>query len=263
MSVLRPFFIAVSLLSRLPVPATLFSSPANEQETSRAVLFYPLVGAMIGLICGGLGMLLVSDAFFPSVSAEMVAVTILVTLVLLTGALHLDGFADAIDAAFASHKSEKSSEELLAIFKDCHAGSMAVVALICLLLIKYSALVALVRTGTDILTTLVLIIAGARMLVCSYMATSPYVSQQSLVSGINLEPLRTAIVMQSMFFVLCFFMLLPPICAMLLTALWALWCIVWRSYWLKRIHGYNGDCAGALIEVAEAIALVVVVVVPV
>ena len=262
MTLLRPFFLALSLLSRLPVPARVLAAAPSDRDKARSVLFYPVVGALIGFLCGGAAYLLMSDTLFglreSALSPELVAAAVLVLSVLITGALHLDGLADAVDASFASHKH---GVDLLKVFKDTHTGTMAVVAVVCVLLLKYVALLTLIREGHNLIATLAILFTATRVLAVLYMATTPYVSAQGLVSGVNLERYRTAIFMLGLTLIVCILMVLPALSATALILVFALWCYWWRKFWVARIGGYTGDCLGALIEVAETAGLLIVTVI--
>ena len=79
-----------------------------------------------------------------SISPWIAAILLVGLWIILTGALHLDGLADCVDAIYAGHSviqiDEKSDqlrrEKILTVLKDPSAGSMAVVALILILLLK-------------------------------------------------------------------------------------------------------------------------------
>ncbi|WP_162232572.1 adenosylcobinamide-GDP ribazoletransferase, partial [Methylogaea oryzae] len=97
----------------------------------RSLLAYPAVGLLIGVLLAVVHGL--SDAAPPAVSAAL----ILLTWVLSTGALHLDGLADCADAWVGGHGSR---ERTLQILKDPHAGSVAVAVTVTVLLAKFAAL---------------------------------------------------------------------------------------------------------------------------
>ncbi|KOR82368.1 adenosylcobinamide-GDP ribazoletransferase [Paenibacillus solani] len=117
---------AFQFLSRLPIRREVPFTPEVQQ---RSVIFYPLVGAVIGFIVVGLGLGL--SFVLPSFPA---AVIMLVVWVALTGGLHLDGWMDSADALL----SYRSRERMLEIMKDSRVGAMGVIACVLLLLLKTS-----------------------------------------------------------------------------------------------------------------------------
>ncbi|MFB6363069.1 adenosylcobinamide-GDP ribazoletransferase [Paenibacillus elgii] len=119
---------AFQFLSRLPVPVKL---DYNDALFRRSVVFYPLVGLVLGLITAAAGLLLTS--VLPPLPA---AALLLGLWVLLTGALHLDGLMDTADGIL----SHRSRERMLEIMKDSRVGAMGVIAAVLVLLLKWSLL---------------------------------------------------------------------------------------------------------------------------
>ncbi len=122
--------LALKFLTTLPIP--LRGDPTKAM--GRAVAFYPLVGAVLGMLLAGADRLL-GLAFPPLLRAALV----LALWVGLTGALHLDGFLDCCDGLLASCAPERRLE----ILRDTHVGAFAVVGAVVLLLVKYAALASL------------------------------------------------------------------------------------------------------------------------
>jgi len=126
-----PILLALKFLTVLPVPTPRDVPP---KAMGRAAAYYPLVGALLGLLLVGADLLL-GLVLAPVLRAALV----LALWVGLTGALHLDGFLDCCDGLFAPCPPERRLE----ILRDTHAGSFAVVGAVLLLLVKYAALASL------------------------------------------------------------------------------------------------------------------------
>lgn len=130
----KQFVLALSFLTVFPG-----SSPPEEQGETAALAqsapFYPVVGAILGLI------LVAADCLCSSFSFATRSVIVLATLAVLTGGLHLDGFADTVDGlgALLKHGREKA----LAVMRDTGAGPLAVAGLVLLVLFKFTLLEAL------------------------------------------------------------------------------------------------------------------------
>ena len=123
----KGFALALSMLTTLPFfKVHDFYRGIN----GYAVMFYPLVGLLLGLILYALSLLLT-----PYMPHFHLAVTLFVLWVVLTGALHLDGFADTIDGFFVP------KERALEVMKDSHVGGMGMVFTFLFLALKISSIV--------------------------------------------------------------------------------------------------------------------------
>jgi adenosylcobinamide-GDP ribazoletransferase len=144
----RPFALALTMLTVLRVPVRGTATP-GELRTSTA--YYPLVGLLVGL-GPALALLL------PLPDAPR-AVLALALWVLVTGALHVDGWADCCDAAFAPRRgtAEEMRARRLEILKDPRVGVFGVVGVVLLLLAKWSALLG---AATGLLTAALLALAA-------------------------------------------------------------------------------------------------------
>lgn len=135
MKYLRAFFIAAAMYSRLPVPNVRW-----DEESKEAVLFlFPL----LGVIEAGLIYLLAGLLLRVSAGAPLSAFCLTTAPLLFTGGIHFDGFLDTADAL----GSWKGKEEKLAILKDVHAGSAAVLQGGLMLLGGFAAWLTLFETG--------------------------------------------------------------------------------------------------------------------
>ncbi len=110
---------AMGFLTRLPIANHWF--PANH-HISQDVLFFPIAGAIIGLI-GGFGTIIMSWFGFDNWFSAIFGVFFVIVI---TGALHEDGLADVTDAFFVS----KSKSDRLAIMKDSRIGTYGTLSIV-------------------------------------------------------------------------------------------------------------------------------------
>lgn len=118
MNLIRSFFVAFSMYSKIPMPRTEWTKDSMKY----AMCFFPAIGLVIGGILYlwfWLGQTMQGSLFFTAVSVLIP--------VLITGGIHLDGLMDTADAL----SSYKSREERLEILKDSHAGAFAIIVGIC------------------------------------------------------------------------------------------------------------------------------------
>lgn len=110
---------------------TILPTRRQLQYSARTFRYFPLVGALLGLI------LALALFVFRSFLPPLVSASLLVALwALLTGGLHLDGLSDACDALFAA----VSPERRLDILRDVHMGVFGATGLVLVLLLKFSTL---------------------------------------------------------------------------------------------------------------------------
>ncbi|MDP2225249.1 adenosylcobinamide-GDP ribazoletransferase [Nitrosomonas sp.] len=237
---IKPFLISVQFLTRLPVR---LASQPNEKDLGNSLLFYPLVGFIIGLILIGLGWLL-------SGSPPLVTAALLVTTwVLITGGLHLDGLADSADAWIGGMGDRTKT---LAIMKDPNCGPAGVVAIVLILLLKFVALHSLVIANEWI--TMLLAIILARTLLPLLFLTTPYVRSNGLGTSLAVhQPRQWSIFVVVTTFVLMF--LLTDIQYLLLSLTAVVTFLLLRHLMAHRIAGTTGDTAGALVEITETTVL--------
>lgn len=118
-TMLETLSVAFSMFSVLPVPRCAWS----EKNMRFALCAFPLVGAVVGaawwLWCAVCALVPVGDV--------LRGVGLCLLPVLLTGGIHLDGYADTSDALSSYGDREKKLE----ILKDSHCGAFAVIRLCC------------------------------------------------------------------------------------------------------------------------------------
>jgi len=238
---LRPFLIALQFLTLLPIR---IGGPPDNKSTGQSILYYPLVGLVIGsltaLLFWGL----------ESAPALLAAALLLSFWTLATGALHLDGLADSADAWIGGFGDR---EKTLAIMKDPCCGPAAVVTVVLVLLIKFTALVTLieVQSWEFLLLTPML----SRSLLILLFLTTPYVRQNGLGDQLAKHLPRQASLLVTVFVLFGTFILIGSAIFWLLIVTAGTF-IALRYLMIKRIGGITGDTAGALVEISEAALLV-------
>lgn len=242
---LRPLMLATQFLTVVPVPET---AQPEKEELGRSLLYYPVIGLLLGAILAVAAHLLTS-LFTTGLSATL----ILALWLLLTGALHLDGFADSVDAWAGGLGSR---ERTLEIMKDPACGPMAVAALVLLLMIKLQALSTIITMGNDLFLLMVAPLL-ARTGVLALFLSTPYVRPQGLGEVLaNHLPRRAALYLCLILPIALMFWI--PSLALKLIFVNAVVFLLLRRMMIKRIGGCTGDTAGALVELLEVSSLLVV-----
>lgn len=236
-----PFWIALQFLSSLPIRLPGMPQP---QELGRSLLFYPLVGLLLGALLYALNWLLAGTPLL------LHAALLLSAWVLLSGGLHLDGLADSADAWLGGFGDR---ERTLTIMKDPRSGPIAVVTLVLVLLLKFTALLALIEQQNGAALLLAPLLGRSAML--GLFLTTPYVRAGGLGQALADHLPRLAGKQ----------VLLLSALACVLIAGWsgvfavglAIVIFFWlRQAMLRRLGGTTGDTAGALLELLEVAVLV-------
>jgi len=238
----QSFLAALCFLSIFPVPADWLKKQDDRSVQGYSVLFYPLIGLLIGLV-------LFAAIFFLSVFDNLLTSAVLVAIwVVVTGALHLDGLADTADAWLGGHGDR---DKTLTILKDTHAGVAAIVAIVLLIALKILAL-------NDIHESLILAVliapVMARTAAIGLLLTTDYVRANGIgTKMIVAMPRNLAWGVVSAVGVLALVILQWKAVYILLSIVLVVF--LYRVMLLRRIGGTTGDTAGALIEIIEVLVL--------
>jgi adenosylcobinamide-GDP ribazoletransferase len=232
------FFGALRFFTRLPVPAWVGHS---QEALDRAARYFPLVGILVGVL-GGLTFMLA--AFVLPISIALLfsmAATLLVT-----GAFHEDGLADAVDGFGGGW----DKAQVLAIMKDSRIGSYGALAVALMLLAKFNALLEL--PDEWIAASIVAAHAASRFCSTTLIYALDYVRDDD---SSRAKPLATRMGAGSLaaaaVFGLAPMTLLPWEAALAGLLLAALATVLAARYFIRRIGGYTGDCLGAVQQGAE------------
>lgn len=233
----QAFCIATQFLTQIPIR---LKNYPDARLQGQSLLYYPLVGALIGVALVVLAWLLNGQSGFVQ------AVLVLILWVLLTGGLHLDGLADSADGWMGGLGDQQRT---LVIMKDPCIGAIGSLTLILHLLLKWSALITLLAAHQLIPVLVAPIIA--RLVAILLLAITPYVRAQGIASQMVDSMPKHGVY------------LLAVLGAVLLAGLNIVWLVVVavvfvlaRRAMLLRIKGTTGDTAGALIELVEAGVLI-------
>lgn len=211
-------------------------------DSGRASVWYPFVGLVIGVLTWLMwqGLILL----FP---ASIAAIVTLAVWVLLTGGLHLDGLADCCDGLFVS----ASRERRLEIMKDPHIGAFGVIGLVLLLLLKAVSL-----TSLTALPSFGIVLAASLARWCILVAG---LFPQARPSGMGADfaaGFRRRFIFWGTLIPLTLAILLGVRgVAASLTGIGAAGLVLWLAK--SRIGGVTGDVFGMLVEVVEAVVLLV------
>jgi adenosylcobinamide-GDP ribazoletransferase len=243
---IRGFLLAVQFFTAVPVRKNL---PIGRKETIWMFTLNPVVGALIGAVSWSAAAL----AAGPGGTGPFLTAFILVLmLAVLSGGLHLDGWADMGDAYFSYRDQNKRLE----ILGDPRIGAFGTMALLFLLLGKLAVLTELIGREGLMPAFIVFVPFAARAGLSIYLS----VSQQAKRSGVlvffigKLKGVRIGIPAAAMLALggtaaaaWSDSLLFPAVgaAAVLMAVLF------FRSWTVRNFGGATGDLAGAFVEGCE------------
>lgn len=129
---MRPFLFAWQFLTAVPLSRHHHEPAPNELAGS--MVWYPLVGLVLGGLAAGADFLLA--AWF---STEVASALVIALLIGLTRGLHQDGLADMLDGLAGG----RTPVDRLAVMRDPRIGAIGATGLFVSLILRYAALVSL------------------------------------------------------------------------------------------------------------------------
>ena len=232
--------------SRIPLPSSWIS-----EKTSHCSRYFSLVGWLAGGVSMAVWLLAQmlfsgSSGTFPEVTLPIAVLLGMAAAVLLTGALHEDGFADTCDGLGGGW----TAEERLRIMKDSRIGTYGALGLVFLVLLKFFALL---QIETEILPWVWF--GGhalSRFVSISQLRILDYVQDEAKSkSGMMTEFSGVDLIVNGTFGLLP----LLFIGSQAWTGLLAVAIVWWVSimYFKKKLGGVTGDCLGAIQQLSEVV----------
>lgn len=249
----RAFLTAIQFLTVFPVR---FKEYPDEKTVGLSLVYYPVIGLLIGCV------LFIVGSLLSSLPSGVLASVILIVWVVCSGALHLDGLADSADAFMAGHSvvddgsgndpDVQQRDRILTIMKDPRSGPIAIVTLIMVLLLKFTLLQAVIENSLVYLLLLAPFVGRSTLPIL--LLTTDYVRKNGSGTWLVDHAPRDIIwpsllVIHVTLAALMGFWLLSVLvgCGLFLFAM--------RYFLITKIGGTTGDTAGAALELMEPLFL--------
>ena len=230
---MKSLIAAIQFLTILPL------GPKGTYAPRAMIPWFPVVGLLIG------GLLALFDRLVSRLwTAPAAAVLDVILLMVLTGALHLDGLGDTADGLYGHRPKTRALE----IMKDSRIGAMALVTVVAALMLKWGGLAGVTQHR---LLVLILIPAYSRGAMLFAIRALPYGrSREGTGYDLFARPLGGR----------DFIGLMAVAVLSLLLGWWALILnlvylfLVWGTviYYRRKIGCITGDMLGAMTEVTES-----------
>ncbi len=234
---------ALRFLTIIPLP---WLREKDSEYFLASVKYFIFVGVLIGIVAS-----FTCKILLPFIPHPILSVFAILFLASMSGFLHLDGLADTADGFF----SARSKEKILVIMHDSRSGAMGVIILIFVLLAKFAALTSL--SSENLLTTIFFMPICGRCAIILSMTFLPYAREEGGLGklfyaekGWVLPFLAISVFLLSGYFVSLHLTILLLATVVTTTFFFGVWC-------KKIIGGTTGDTLGAICEITEANAAIV------
>ncbi len=205
-----------------------------------------MVGFIIGLVLVGLDWLF--GLILPS---AVVNALLIVSLVVITGVLHLDGFVDTCDG-IAGHKT---AEDRWRVMHDSRVGGFGIVGIVLLLLVKYVSLNSIPLPL--MMTTLVLMPVISRWATVYAIFAYPYAKPSGLGKAFKQGTSWLRFTMATLIALVVVVGLAQLAGLAIMFLIWVM-AVAMAAYLKGKFSGLTGDTYGAINEVAEVGVLILV-----
>lgn len=237
--------LGIQFFTVIPLQKTL---PMNRHTTTAMYGTFPLIGLCIGTATYGVLFSLLHFEFTPLFSA----ILLLLTSIVLTGGLHLDGWVDVSDAFFSYQDKEKRH----AILEDPRTGAFGVISVVCLLLLKLAIIYEFIARQPEQLWLIIFIPLLARMSVVFFFLTVSTMKEKGIAyyfkENVSAKGLWSWLVFYVITLVIVAVMVKQFILIVCLVSTIVI-CYFLKRFVMKHFGGMNGDVLGALCEGMEVI----------
>ncbi|NLY43986.1 MAG: adenosylcobinamide-GDP ribazoletransferase [Clostridiaceae bacterium] len=237
------FLLMLQLLTRIPVNKKL---PCEKDNFKNGANFFVIIGFLIGLSQYTLFIFLEKI-----IHVSFAVLSMIIFDVVITGAMHIDGFGDTCDGFFAF----KGKDKIMEIMKDSRIGTFACIGIALNLLIKYEGY--LILAGSTKIMTIPIIHMISRfsviLLSCIGKPAKKEGSGNLFINTVTLkEVLVNALIALAIGFLVGYWLetIILMLSAVVITLLFNFLCN-------SKINGVTGDCLGANNELVTLFSIII------
>lgn len=245
---INSFLLMLQTLTRIPVNKTL----SYEKEDFRKGANFLF---LIGFLVGGIQYLtyFVLKNLLP---LSLIGLIIILEEIMITGALHVDGFADTCDGFFAY----KGKDRILEIMKDSRIGAFAGIGIVMNILFKLFCYVELMNCGKNSLFIVVVPIIGRVCIALMSVIGKPAKKEGTGNAFIgNLKNAQVLINFTAAFIIAA--LILNPWTSLIIIIVGIVFTLLFNWMCINKINGITGDSLGAnneIVTIAVLLSLIIV-----
>jgi len=237
---MKKFLLALQFLTIIPIKI----KSADDKEIADSLIYFPLAGLFIGLALVAINGLL-GFFNFPRLATDAI---LIVSLIAITGGMHLDGLADTSDALL----SVRDKDEMLKIMRDPHVGVMGVIGIISILLLKIAFLFSI---GPSLVPAgLILMCVLSRWSLVLSLFLFPYARQEGKAKVFS-EGINSKIFILATIITFVCALVTAGLKGLIILGIIALFACLISKLVSKKIGGITGDTLGATGEINETFTL--------
>ena len=273
---MKGFLLLLSFMTRIPIPKTDY----DEEKLGKSMKYFPVVGIIVGFIllffCIIFNFILKNISY--SAILPLMIIVVILTDLITTGGLHLDGLADTFDGIF----SYRSKHKMLEIMKDSRLGSNGALALILYFLLKFVLLFSLtIESRESALYAIMTYPVIARFCSVVSCASSPYARGSGMgktfvdntkACGLIVAAIITILYTTGMVFMpfILFtnyslpmqFIIKTISIIVVIVLLLGIFAYAFSKLIERKIGGITGDTLGALLEISSLVYIFLLLVIP-
>ena len=240
------FIIQIQFLTRIPVPIKV---NFTEKKLAQSIILAPLVGLIIGFLLSGIYYL------FSFMNQKAVTVLfVIISEIIITGGLHLDGLADTFDGIF----SNRPKNQMLEIMRDSRIGTNGTLALVVIILAKTVLLFSIKEDLIFYSIILMPVLSRLNIVWAAGISTYARKGKGMAKAIVNYCRTREIIISTVISFAIC--ALLFRIELLILLPVSIIFLVILVQYVKKKIGGITGDIIGAVIELSEVFILLSIII---
>lgn len=241
---MKSFILTLQFLTRIPIN---ISVDVKEEDFIKGVRFFPIVGLIIGIINTIVYML--CSLIMPPQAAIVGTV---LSNILITGALHIDGLADTCDGIFSS----RSRDRMLEIMKDSRIGTNGAVAIFFDLALRIVLLLSI--NETQIIKTLIISPILSRTIMVVLMHYSVYARTEGGLGNLFIGKIGLKDMISTVIIAIFISSALFEYKIVLVIVSNLILMIIYKSYIYQKIGGMTGDTLGAGNEISELMVILAI-----
>lgn len=239
------FLLMLQFLTRIPININL---PCELENFKKGVSFLPVVGSIIGLI-----QFMTFSLLKILLPMDICAVLTVAVGVVITGAIHIDGFGDTCDGFFAF----KTSDRIIEIMKDSRIGTYACIAIILDILIRVFSIKAIGEL--NLLHGILLAPIISRTLLAFLFSIGKTAKAKGTGNFFIGNCGKKEVIIA---FLICLIITLPiigVIKGIIIIAFLIMMVLLFNMYCKSKIGGLTGDTLGAANELMEILSLLIII----